>query len=114
MRAVLKLQAAIRGHAARSRAHKVMLAHLAADRARWGQCVFLRDAFHDLVEYFHLARFLPGHVTKYERVQPHDEDDEQNKLYGMAKMSRLSTDLANERTLLAWVPMPRRLGTPIP
>ena len=47
-----------------------------------------------------LERFLPGYLhPRYEVLANQEEDF----VSGMAKMSRLSTDLANERTLLAWV-----------
>jgi len=41
---------------------------------------------------------------QYEKVKEHKADNEEDEVVrGMAKMSRLATDMANERTLLAWI-----------
>ena len=56
-----------------------------------------RWCLHDL----QLAKCLPSYLSKYEQVA--DAPGEDGLVHGMNKMSRLATDLANERTLLAWI-----------
>ena len=101
LRAATTVQAHFRGRLSRTKAqaHK-----LAKQRSYWGHCVWLHDTLQEILHKLKLehfaARFMPGYVSKYELVKEASDPDE---LYGMAKMSRLGTDLANERTLLAWV-----------
>lgn len=61
----------------------------------------------DLVHCFRKILFwiTPAHA-KYERGpddDPPPDDAQDAMVHGMAKMSRLATDMANERTLLAWI-----------
>lgn len=52
-----------------------------------------------------LRKYLPWHKSQYDRLEEDQEakKPEDDELVGMAKMSRLGTDLANERTFLAWI-----------
>ena len=52
-----------------------------------------------------VRRYLPWHMSQYDRLEEERDSQQQpeGELVGMAKMSRLGTDLANERTLLAWI-----------
>jgi len=105
--AVTKIQAMFRGRQGRGIAvEKLML-----QRARWGEYSWLHDALHDTMHRLNLTRtisclekLLPGYISKYELVGGVKKTSaEEEYLHGMAKMSRLATALANERTLLAWV-----------
>ena len=101
LKAATKLQSSMRAVLTRRRIAK----ELQAKRRRSHVCgefgVFMLDSFYEIVERLHLSKWLPGFISPYDRVGHKERDDD--ALYGMERMSRLSTDLANERTLLAWV-----------
>ena len=80
--AAAKLQAIQRGHMTRQSMKKLDLTHCFRKILFW---------------------ITPAHA-KYERgpEDPPPEDAQDAMVHGMAKMSRLATDMANERTLLAW------------
>ena len=94
-----KAQAMVRSKIARKR----FMAHIRAERRKELPWTTLDGCFHHspCLERLkqRLRRYAPGYISNYERVGESADDDE---IHGMAKMSRLSTDLANERTLLAW------------
>ena len=73
-------------------------------RARCGtRCVdFTQTNIDALAKRLGVSRYLPWNLTSYERMEM-EKDKKDDEISGMAKMSRLSTDLANERTLLAWI-----------
>ena len=96
-----KLQAVYRGMQARTKAKELV----AMARARWGPLVFIVDLWEllreELVQKFGV--WLPGFISNYDRIPEQEREKQNEALYGMERMSRLSTDLANERTLLAYV-----------
>ena len=97
--AVVRLQSAYRAIAAKRRAEERKQL-----REKFGDCgVYMIDGCYSMATRLGIdrlvERWLPGYVSKYDKIEDHDDDE----ISGMAKMSRMSTDLANERTLLAWI-----------
>ena len=101
IKAASVVQARFRGRMARVRVRVLSKAALTTNRSRALYAII--DCTADAVERWKLQRYLPWHLSKYEMVRNLDGDREGDVVYGMEKMSRMSTDLANERTLLAWV-----------
>ena len=85
--AATRLQASMRGKAARRK-----MAHILCEKGTHGllnRCCHLPDECLSLANRLKLTRWLPGYMNKYDRVQGKPPGDE--VVYGMAKMSRLST-----------------------
>ena len=78
-----------------------LVAEQRSKRSREGALyVCVADMVTFLVVKFRLQKWIPGFVSPYDRISDRNDQDH---LYGMERMARLGTDLANERTLLAWI-----------
>lgn len=97
MPTLLFLQNKIRGYLVRQRVASLrrnpcdVIGHL---RYHTTRCLHETDVGRAVLQW------LPGQLSTYERLRSQHEDEPNE---GMLHMSKLATDMANERTLLAWI-----------